>query len=163
MAQVEKSRVTLRVGSGDLIPDEITKLLGTAPTYSMIKGQPKPHRKTGEPTKYLAKIGMWSLSAKDREPEDMDGQIQEILSQTTSDLKIWRKIAEKHEIDLFCGIFMAGTNEGMSLSPSSLTALGERGIELALDIYGGHERDEPETPENGHAPQQRAEAAVHNH
>jgi hypothetical protein len=31
---------------------------------------------------------------------------------------------------------MGGSNEGASISPKTLTALGERGIELAVDIYG---------------------------
>jgi hypothetical protein len=37
---------------------------------------------------------------------------------------------------------MEGTNEGMSLSAKSLTALGERGIELVLDIYAGDDEDD---------------------
>jgi hypothetical protein len=75
----------------------------------------------------------------------MDGQIQEILSQTTQDLAVWRSIGEKHQIDLFCGLFLGGRNEGMSLSAKSLAALGERGIELALDIYSGYDDEEPST------------------
>jgi hypothetical protein len=86
---------------------------------------------------------MWQLSASDREPEDMDGQIREILSQMTSDLAVWRSIAEKHGIDLFCGLFLRNENEGVILSPESLAALGERGIELGFDIYSGYEEDEP--------------------
>ena len=31
---------------------------------------------------------------------------------------------------------MGGTNEGVTISATTLKALGERGIELALDIYG---------------------------
>ncbi len=84
-------------------------------------------------------MGVWRLQATDREPEDMDSQIREILSQTTSDLAVWRSIAEKHKIDLFCGLFLGGSNEGMTLSPQSLLALGERGIEMGLDIYSGHD------------------------
>jgi len=30
---------------------------------------------------------------------------------------------------------MSVTNEGLSISPDTLRALGERGIELCLDIY----------------------------
>jgi hypothetical protein len=60
-------------------------------------------------------------------------------------LAIWRSIGEKHEIDLFCGLFLGVSNEGMSLSSKSLAALGVRGIELALDIYSGDDEDEPRT------------------
>jgi hypothetical protein len=143
MAQVQRSVVTLRIRSDDLIPDEITRLLGATPTHAQIKGEKIVGRKTGHVR--IAKMGMWRLSANDREPEDMDDQIEEILSQTTSDLTIWRSIAEEHEIDLFCGLFLGVSNEGMSLSSKSLAALGERGIELALDIYSGNDEDEPST------------------
>lgn len=143
MAHVQRSVVTLRIGSDDLIPDEITKLLGATPTQSQIKGEKIVGRKTGQVR--IAKMGMWRLCAKDREPEDMDGQIEEVLNQTTKDLSIWRSIGEKHEIDLFCGLFLGVSNEGMSLSPKSLAALGARGVELALDIYSGGDGEEPST------------------
>jgi hypothetical protein len=140
MAHVQKSVVTLRIGGDDLISDEITKLLGANPTSAETKGEKIVGSKTGHVR--ISKMGVWRLHAKDREPEDMDGQIQEILSQTTSDLTVWRSIGEKYQIDLFCGIFLGGTNEGMILSARSIAALGERGIEMGLDIYSGHEEDE---------------------
>jgi hypothetical protein len=140
MAQVQKSSVTLRIGGDDLIPDEITKLLGAQPTSAEIKGQRIVGRKTGHVR--IAKMGMWRLQAKDREPEDMDAQIQEILGQLTSEIPVWRGIGERYEIDLFCGIFLGGSNEGMTLSAASLASLGERGIEVGLDIYSGGDEDE---------------------
>jgi hypothetical protein len=143
MAHVQRSVVTLRIGSDDLIPDEITRLLGATPTHTQIKGEKFVGGKTGHVR--IAKMGMWRLCAKDREPEDIDSQIEEILSQTTSNLAIWRSISEKHEIDLFCGLFLGVSNEGMELSAKSLAALGERGIKLALDIYSGDDEGETST------------------
>jgi hypothetical protein len=40
---------------------------------------------------------------------------------------------------VFCGIFMAGGNDGLSLSANALLALGQRGIELDFDIYDARE------------------------
>ncbi len=139
MAHVQRSVVTLRIGSDNLIPDEITNLLGATPTHTQVKGEKIVGRKTGHVR--IAKSGMWRLCATDREPEDMDGQIQEILNQTTSDLALCRRIAERHEIDLFCGLFLGGSNEGMTISAQSLAALGERGIEMGLDIYSGDDNE----------------------
>jgi Domain of unknown function (DUF4279) len=143
MAQVQRSVVSLRIASEDLDPNKITRLLGATPTHTQIKGEKIVGKKTGYVR--IAKFGMWQLSASDCEPEDMDGQIREILSQTTSDLAVWRSITQEHEIDLFCGLFLSVSNEGMTLSPESLAALGERGIELGLDIYSGFDEDEPRT------------------
>ena len=82
---------------------------------------------------------MWRLETKRYEPENLDKQISEIFSQLTPDLKIWKSLNEKFDIDLLCGIFMKEEMEGMELSPKSLQALGERGITLGLDVYGPDE------------------------
>lgn len=69
-------------------------------------------------------------------PEDLDGQIAELLSKLTPDLDMWARIGARFEVDLFCGLFMSNDNQGLSLSVTSLDALSRRGIELSLDIYG---------------------------
>jgi hypothetical protein len=143
MAHLFKSAVTLRIGGDDLIPDEITALVGASPTHTQYMGQQMIGPKTG--IVRIAKSGLWRLCALDREPEDMDAQIKEILSQMTDDLAVWKTLATRFEIDLFCGLFLAAGNEGLSLSPQSLTALGERGVELSLDIYSGDDDDETST------------------
>ena len=71
----------------------------------------------------------------------MDGQIREILSQVSADLDIWKSIAKKYRVNLFCGLFMNESNEGMAISSRSLIALGERGIELWFDIYSNWDND----------------------
>jgi len=72
----------------------------------------------------------------------MDGQIREIFSQMTSDLAVWRGITKRFQVDLFCGLFMGCSNEGLTLSPESLTTLGERGIKIGLDIYAGDDDEQ---------------------
>ncbi len=84
----------------------------------------------------IALFGKWHLEAAPREPEDIDGQISEILGQLTDDLEVWRSIGQRYKVDLFCGLFMKTGNEGLSLLPSSLHALGVRQIEIGFDIYG---------------------------
>ena len=78
---------------------------------------------------------MWRLQAQPREPEDLCGQIDEILGKLTNDREVWAHIARNFRVDLFCGLFMGSSNDGISLPSQSLLALGERGIELALDVY----------------------------
>jgi hypothetical protein len=133
MAHVHKSTVTLRIIGEDLIPAEITTMLGASPTHAVRKGDTIVGRKTGHVR--IAKTGIWNVSAPDREPENIDGQIEWILDQLTQDLTVWQRLTKMYRIDLFCGLFMHDDNEGMTISPRSLVALGERGIELGLDIY----------------------------
>jgi hypothetical protein len=135
MARLERSVVTLRIWGDDLVPEEITKLLGVPATDGQRKGDRLVGKNTG--LVRIAKTGMWRLCAADREPEDIDGQIGEILSKATPDLGVWKEIGKKYGVDLFCGLFMGCSNEELTISPASLAALGERGIELGLDIYAG--------------------------
>lgn len=134
MAQLHRSAVTLRIMGDDLLPQEITKLLGAAPTRSHAKGEA-----FGQSN--IRKSGGWLLRAQDRTPENLDGQIDEILNQLTDDLDVWAQLGRRFRIDLFCSLFMQESNEGLSLSSKALRALGERGIVLGLDIYDGSSRD----------------------
>jgi hypothetical protein len=143
MPVIETSDVALRIGGDDLIPDEITGLLGASPSVSRSKGQMIVVSKKKGTTR-IAKSGFWMLNATDREPEDINGQVQEVLSQMTSDLAVWQSITKRYRVDLLCGLFLSGTSGGLTLSPQSLMALAERGIELGLCIYSGDD-DEHET------------------
>ena len=121
----------------NLIPEDISSVLGCDPTYAQTKGQILIGRVTGH--KRVARFGMWRLEAADHEPENIDAQISELLNKLTQDISIWNSISAEFKIDLFCGLFMDESNEGMEISPSSLKSLGERGIVLSLDIYDGND------------------------
>ncbi len=137
MAQVYRSLASLRIIGEELNPVEITELLGCDASDKYSKGDVRTGKKTGK--KYIYKFGMWSLKASEHKPENLDAQISEILNKLSSDLKIWVKITSQYKVDLFCGVFMEEGNEGMSISPASLKALGDRGILLDLDIYDGYD------------------------
>jgi hypothetical protein len=139
MAHLHQSVATLRISGEDLDPDEISTLLGCPPTTSERKGDVRTSKTTG--LSRTVKLGGWQLHAADREPEDLDGQIAELLAKLTPSLEIWHSIAERYHVDLFCGFFMRETNEGVEISPTSLAALGQRKIILGLDIYSPTRED----------------------
>jgi hypothetical protein len=130
---LHRSAAGLRISGDALVPGEISKLLGADPTYCRIKGETW-RGKTGRD--YVAKMGQWHLEAADRQPEDLDGQVAEILGKLTKDLDVWRTISSTFKVDLFCGWFMEGGDEGLSISPKTMAALAERGIELDICLYG---------------------------
>ncbi|MHC9084059.1 DUF4279 domain-containing protein [Luteimonas sp. RIT-PG2_3] len=132
MGALDHSVATLRFFGDDLVPERVSALLGAGPTESCCKGQEIVGRNTGAVR--IAKTGSWRLSVARREPEDLEAQIFEILDQLTHDLGVWESLT-CYEPDLFCGIFMTGSNDGLPLSAKALLALGQRGIALGLDIY----------------------------
>ncbi|MBU9579077.1 DUF4279 domain-containing protein [Ralstonia mannitolilytica] len=134
MAHLSRSRATLRIAGDDLDPEEISRQLGCKPTTAQRKGEAIVGYNTGQAR--IAQFGMWRLQAAPREPEDIDGQISEILGHLSDDLEVWRTIGQRYKVDLFCGLFMKTGNEGLLLSPGSLLALAVREIEIGFDIYG---------------------------
>jgi hypothetical protein len=131
MAALYKSVASLRIAGDALDPTEVTRLLGAEPSWGQVKGQQLPSKSGTR----VARIGMWSLEATPMEPEDLNSQVAELLGRLTSDLEVWKSLGDRFEIDLFCGWFMEGSNEGVSISPETLIALGEREIELGIDLY----------------------------
>jgi hypothetical protein len=133
MPGIAKSVVTLRIFGDTLLPEEVAPLIGSAATNSYRKGDVERMR-SGRTL--VRKTGVWQLQVNDREPEDINAQVAEILARLTPDLSVWRSLCQQYEVDLFCGLFMNDSNEGLSLSVPTLMALGERGIELGFDVYG---------------------------
>jgi hypothetical protein len=134
MAKLKTSLATLRIYGDDLIPSEVTSLLGVDASFEQVKGQVFIGKKTGQRT--IAKIGMWKMYAEDREPGNLDEQISEIFNKLPKDQNIWKSLSNKYDIDLFCGLFMEESNEVITISSSSMKLLAERGVELILDLYG---------------------------
>jgi len=137
VAPLAHSRATLRIIGDDLQPDDITALLGAEPSMATTRGQVN---ELGRGPK-IWRTGTWRLEAPDAEPANPDGQIAEILDELTPDLEVWRSLAARFKVDMFCGWFMVEGNEGVSLSPDTLCALGERGIRLDIDLYGGADEE----------------------
>jgi hypothetical protein len=140
MGPIRKSRATLRISGDDLVPDEITRILGSPPTRARPKGGVWVSAKTDREFTAKAHTGQWHLEASDREPGDLDSQVQELLGKLAQDIEVWPTLARRFKMDLFCGIFLKSQNEGATLSSDTLAALGNRGIELSLDVYDGSYR-----------------------
>lgn len=133
MSGFENSTATLRFFGDHLDPDAITARLGCYPTHSARKGDITIGRVTG--LERPATTDSWLLSASQQIPENVDLQVSEILAQLTDDLDVWRELTEKYQSNLFCGLFMSTGNDGMSISPTTLLALGARGLAVWLDVY----------------------------
>lgn len=139
MAQMHHSAACLRIFGDDLVPEEITRILRCTPTVV---------RTTGEVIRYqsgrerVVKCGNWILDAVSAEPEDVSGQVRWLLSQVESDDVVWKSLVQRFDVDIYCGLFMQGSNDGLSLAPDVMALLGERGIHLALEIYSANDDDD---------------------
>jgi hypothetical protein len=131
---IVKFKLTLRVFGDDLVPDEISALLGVRPTYAKVKGERLPGRYAR-----VAKTGSWHYTTEfdAASKTEVDMAINQLLDALTSKLNVWRDLETRFKIDLFCGLFMNGGtgNEGFELTPATLQRLAERGLLTGFDIY----------------------------
>ena len=124
----------MRIFGDDLDPDEITVVLGREPTRVQRKGGPVGGQ---EQSSCIAPTGGWWLHAEEKSPGDLDEQVRKLLDGLPQDLSVWSDISGRcSRLDLFCGLFLGEDNQGETLSPETLAALGARHISLGLDIYG---------------------------
>jgi hypothetical protein len=117
----------------DLEPDEISRLLGRAPTRSQRKGQPVLDE-SGR-TKRIARTGSWLLDYALSPDATITEAIESLLEILPGDTQPWQTLGERFSVDLLCHIFVRGVNQGFVVAPRVLESLGRRGIELGLDIF----------------------------
>ncbi|MEM8850678.1 MAG: DUF4279 domain-containing protein [Pseudomonadota bacterium] len=148
MAGHDETAAALRVSGDDLDPDEVTEILGHKPDWSYRKGETRVSRRTGEVIRDadgrqpVWRTGVWGLRVERRHPADLEAQIWELLRLVSDDITVWDKLNDKYSIDVFCGWFMHRSNDGLSVTPPLLHALGERGVTLDLDVYAPLEDDD---------------------
>jgi hypothetical protein len=140
VAELARAVASLRVVGDDLLPDDVSALLGCSSTKAWAKGDTLASHGRSR----TARFGMWSLRAEQTEPGDLDAQVTAILSRLTQDESVWAEIGSRYDLDLFCGWFMRYGNEGMTIGPDTMSALGTRGIPLDIDLYGGDSEQVPD-------------------
>lgn len=133
MASVSETKASLRITGDDLDPASLTMLLGGEPTAAYRKGDVI---RGAEGRTRIAKFGSWRRVARRRVPGDLDDQVHELFAGLTEDVEIWRSLSAKYKVDVFCGLFLDGSNEGIDLTAETMMLLGSRGIVIGFDIYG---------------------------
>ena len=131
VACISKTHASLRIAGDDLDPASVTALLGGEPTTA--------HHRKGDAfgtAGMTRRFGCWRRVARPRVPGDLDDQVRELFTGLTDDAAIWLTLSAKYQIDVFCGLFLDGSNEGIDLTPETMTLLGSRGISIGFDIYG---------------------------
>ena len=132
MGTPDSSAASIGFYGDDLDPSEITRQLDGEPTFGVAMGETWI---TALGAEKLARTGSWRLVAERLAPADIDAQIGLLLSAMNDDLEAWRSLAGRFRGRVFCGVFLASGNDGLTLRPETLLMIGQRGLVLDLDIY----------------------------
>ena len=138
---VDRTTVTLRIFGDDLNHTEVSRLLGCQPSKAHAKGEARFIE--GDALliaktfglERIARTGSWQLKSDEDRDVDLAAQIEKLLSRVNGDLDVWKKLTEKYEVDLFCGLFLEDIARELWLSAEVLQMLAARRLSIGFDIY----------------------------
>jgi hypothetical protein len=132
MDNLQRASVTLLISGDDLIPSEITALLGTQPKLGVRKGEAFA---ASDGRERQASTGMWHLGGEYRSPPNLDEQISQLLSGLPNDATIWSDLTKRFDCCLSVGAYFNDWTGGITLGPASLGLLSERYLPIDFDMY----------------------------
>ena len=118
---VDRFAVSLNLYGEDLDADEVTRLLGQAPTESGRKGS---RRRPGVAPR---RKGVWSLSSEAEAPVSPAEALEILLSAVPSDPALWADLSRRFEVTVSFGVFLAAWNRSFDLPSSVLTRVTRLG------------------------------------
>jgi hypothetical protein len=134
MSNVLKTVVTLRFEGDDLNPDQLTEHLGATPTKGVAKGASWTLANGQEK---FARTGQWHLGLEASSPgEELDVQVGRLFGQLTKHEDTWRELCGRFGGNLFVGLFLGSSNDGVVIGSKTLASIAAKGLELQFDIYG---------------------------
>ena len=125
--------ISLTVRADDLLPDEITRLLVVAPTFTKTKGVPRSQRAGAA----ISSFGSWTVQLTPQETDEWDVSeaIRLLISRFPQASDTWKRLPAGAAIRLNIGLHVQTTNQGFSL-PSDILRFGaDRNIDFEFDIY----------------------------
>jgi hypothetical protein len=129
---IDWSRLTLGIHGEDLDPDEISRLLGCAPSTAHRRGDAC---RGGPPWPR----GAWLLSVEGKSPTGPEELVQLLLASLPADDGLWANLRSRFRLQLSFGIFTERWNRGFDLSADAVRRINALGAGLGFDIYANLE------------------------
>lgn len=126
---VDECGVCLAIYGEELIPNEITSLLGCQPTHSHRRGDRM--RDGSQPFK----VGAWLIEERGEPPDTAEVLTRRILQRVQSDPDAWKEISQRFAIQLRYGLHMNGWNKGLELPADLVATIAQLYASLEFDIY----------------------------
>jgi len=132
MDSLQRATVSLLIDGDDLVPSEVTAILGGSPQFGVVKGEVfvAKHGKKTEST-----TGKWRFGGDWESPPHLDRQISEVLSGLTDDMSSWMEVTSRYHCYLSVGGYFNDWTGGMTLSPETLKLLADRNLPIDFDLY----------------------------
>lgn len=130
--EIDAGEFSLAISSDDLEPNEITRMLGTKPTYSHRRGD------SNRNGKIQFKHGEWRFATARldfRNGSSCENSFDTFLRSLPDAPEVWRVIARDYEAQVFIHLWMKTWNREFDLSVFALGELARRQLRLHIDTY----------------------------
>lgn len=132
MDNLARASVTLLIRGDNLVPEELSSLLGCQPEVGVRKGETFIGHNGRTVT---ARTGMWQLGTGYRQPPSIDEQITELLKSLPARGDLWDNLVARFVCCLTVGVYFADWTGGIVLEPQTLRMMGQRGLAIDFDMY----------------------------
>ena len=123
-----KCDLSLRIRGDELIPKDISELLGVSPSYSHAKGDEFSNPGSMDPK---APSGIWILSVPDDSLKNVSNQIDGLLSRLTDDLETWKQLNTRFSTSLSALLYIQN-DDRMNLSKDVVCKISDRGLGIGF-------------------------------
>ena len=123
----------LRICGDDLVPDEITQLLGRTPSYAAVKREIEWH--TAIPIRTMI-TGVWDLESLGQvDSSDTEEHIQWLIDVLDDAHQVALQMPGVDEAEIWCSWTPKDGRGGPSFSPTILNDLSRHGLILTVDCH----------------------------
>lgn len=127
---IDETGVALCIYGEDLIPDEVSELLGLNPTHAHRKGDRKKPS-----SRHPFKIGAWILEIRGETPKEPEDLTAALLDQLPQAKFVWTELASRYRVELRYGLHMVSWNRGLHLSHGIVERIAKTQAKVGFDIY----------------------------
>lgn len=122
-------KVGLDVYGFSCSPDEITKLLGMAPTRTWLRGDPVPR------TILRREDNRWILNAACDTTVALREQVDSLLEQVSPAASRFAGLPSEARVQIFCAVYDSDRAVDLSFSKKAVEKIAALGAEINIDYY----------------------------
>jgi len=126
---------SLNVTDNELVPEEITRLLGQQPTESQTKDIPLL-REDGS-VRRIPRFGRWSRTLKVKQTDEWDvAEVVRMLFAGLPDSQdVWNQVAKQGEICISLGLSVSTGSQDFAFDSKLIKMLADRSAAVWFDVY----------------------------
>jgi Domain of unknown function (DUF4279) len=124
--------VSISIFGEGVDPDEVSLALGTTPDRSHRVGEAVSAESSAR-----RRTGLWSITTHGSVAEEalLAEHIAMLFERVSSDVVIWRQLADRHSTRVSIGWFMGEGNEALRVDASIVDELARRALHLDIDVF----------------------------